>query len=78
MGGLIAGIQDMMNPHTRIEISDPEKQEITAEAMKHMLKRAGVVSWGWEVSDERVAFRVYEPHHYWAKGLLEEKGIELD
>ena len=78
MGGLITGIQDVMNPHTRLEISDPEKQKISAGAMKQMLKRARVVSWGWEVSDERIVFRVYKPHQDTAKGLLEEKGIELE
>ena len=78
MGGLITSIRDVMNPHKRLEISHPKKQKITAGAMKKMLKRARVVSWGWEVSDERIAFRVYEPHQHTAKGLLEEKGVELE
>ena len=77
MGGLIAGIRDVMNPHTRLKISDPEKQKMTAGAMQQMLRRAGVVSWGWEVSDERIVFRVLEPHQHTAKGLLEEKGVKL-
>ena len=78
MAGLVTGIRDVMNPHARIAIRDPEKQKVTAEAIKHMLKRKGVVSWGWEVSDKRIVFRVYEPHQYTTKGLLKEKEVELE
>jgi hypothetical protein len=78
MAGLITTIRDAMNPHRQFKVSDPEKQEITAEAIKHMLKREGVVSWGWEASGECIVFRVYKPHQYTAKGLLEEKGIKVD
>ena len=78
MAGLITGIRDVMNPHERIEISDLKKQKMTPGAIKSMLEREGVVTWGWEVSDERMVFRVYKPHQYTAKGLLEEKGIELE
>ena len=78
MARLITTIQDAMNPHMRFVISDPIKQEVTAEKIKGILRRAEVVTWGWEVTDERIVFRVYKPHQYTAKGVLEEAGVKLD
>lgn len=77
MAGLITSIQDVMNPHVRIQLSAPAKQKINVETIKHILKRAGVVSWGWETTDERIVFRVYGPHRYTAKGVLEEAGVKF-
>jgi len=67
-----------MNPHKRLVIPDPEKQKINPETMKHILDRERVVTWGWEINKKRIAFRVYKPHQYTAKGLLEEEGVEFD
>ena len=78
MGGLVTTLRDAMNPHKRLVISNPEKQKTSAVAIKQMLNRAGGGSWGWEVSDKRIVFRVYKPHQYTAKGLLEEKDIKMD
>jgi hypothetical protein len=78
MAGLITIIQDAVNPHVRFVISSPDEQEITAGQIRHRLKRAGVVSWGWQVADERIVFRVYKPYRYTAKGVLEEAGVEFD
>jgi hypothetical protein len=78
MAGLITTFRDAMNPHERLVISDPDKQKITLEAMKDILKRRRVVTWGWEVSDKRIVFRVKESDKYTAKGVLKEKGVEFD
>lgn len=78
MVGFIITIRDAINPHVRFVITSPVKQKINAEQIKGTLKRAGIVSWGWQVADERIVFRVYKPHRYTAKGVLEETGVEFD
>lgn len=78
MAGLINTFRDAMNPHERLVISDPDKQKITSETMKDILKRKRIVTWGWEVSDKRIVFRVKESDKYTAKGVLEEEGVEFD
>ncbi len=78
MAGLITTLRDAMNSHERLVISDPDKQKITLETMKDILKCKRVVTWGWEVSDKRIVFRVRESDKYTAKGVLEEEGVEFD
>lgn len=78
MAGMINTLRDAMNPHVRLVISNPEKQKITLEAMRDILKRKRVVTWGWEVSPNRIVFRVRESDKYTAKGSLEEKGVKFD
>ena len=78
MAGLITTFRDAMNAHERLVVSDPDEQKITSETMQNILKRKRVVTWGWEVSDKRVVFRVKESDKYTAKGVLEEEGVEFD
>ena len=78
MAGLITTFRDAMNLHERLVVSDLNKQKITPETMKDILKRKRVVTWGWEVGDEHVVFRVRESDKYTAKGVLEEEGVEFD
>ena len=78
MAGWITTFRDAMNLHERLVISDPDKQKITPETMKDILKRKRLVTWGWEVGDKHVVFRVKESDKYTAKGVLKEKGVEFD
>jgi hypothetical protein len=77
MTDLITAIQDSMNPHALIQLSSPADQKIDVETIKHILKRAGVVTWGWEITDTHITLRVYAPHRHTAKGVLEDAGVKF-
>jgi len=79
MAGLFESIQDLMNPHVPFVILVPERGTAgrLEQKAKQVIKRAKATTWGWQVTESTIAFRVYKPHHYAARGLLEEAGFKF-
>ena len=79
MAGLFESIQDLMNPHEDFTIFVLERDAAShvEQQVKQVIKRAKATTWGWQVTDSKITFRVYKPHHYAAHGLLEEAGFKL-
>ncbi len=74
MADFVTGLRDVMNPHARVTIKVPAVMNVDRieGQVKAMMKRWGVVTWGWRKTANTITFRVYQSDRFTAFGRLEE------
>ncbi len=78
MADFLTKLRDAMNLHAAIKIKVPGTMDADRieGRVKAMMKRWGVVTWGWQKTANTIAFRVYQSDRYTARGRLAEAGYK--
>ncbi len=78
--GFKTALRNVMNPNTPFTIKVPPPGDVQGvrRQAERIMKRWGVVTWGWQESSNTVKFRVYEADRFTALGRLEEAGFKRE